>query len=158
MAPTTLGFDTRTLPTSHPTFVSKLKARSQSQKIVPNGAIIAVTVILGVIFIAFALTVIYWRYMAKLDKEEREKHTQIELDRRAKKVKSPTSGSARTHQTAYQPRPRSGNGPSRGQYGEGNDERRFWLTIGTLQARPEAMKRLGRHTETPGRLPIGLRR
>jgi len=129
MAPTTLALNTRTLQTSHATLVSKLEARSQSQKAVPNGAIIAVTVILGVIFVAFALTVIYWRYMAKLDKEERENHSQIELDRRARKVKSPSSSSARTHQTAHQPRPRGGNGPSRGQYGEGNDERRFGLQL-----------------------------
>jgi len=153
----TLAFSNETIPPSHTTLVSKLEARSQSQKIVPNGAIIAVTVILGVIFIAFALTVIYWRYMAKLDREERNEHARIELNRRAKKVDSPSSGSGRTHRTAYQPRPEGGNGRSRGKYGEEN-RWGFWLTNCTLQARPMAMGRPGRHTETQGRLRIGLRR
>ena len=109
-----LASNSGTLPSSHATVMLKLRARSQSQKVVPNGAIIAVTVILGVLFIAFALTVIYWRYTAKLDKEERENHARIELDRRAKNVESPSSGSATTHRTAHRPRSCGGNGPSRG--------------------------------------------
>lgn len=116
MPPMTLTSNNWTLPSSHTTLILKLEARSQSQKAVPNGTIIAVTVILGVLFIAFALTVIYWRYMAKLDKEERKTHARIELDRRAKTTESPSSGSAKTHRTAYQPRPRGGNGPSRGKH------------------------------------------
>lgn len=116
MPPKTLEYNNGTTPSSHATRILKLRARSQSQKVVPNGAIIAVTVILGVLFIAFVLTVIYWRYMAKLDKEDRDKHARTELERRAKNVESPSSGSAKTHRTAYQPRPRDGNGPSRGKH------------------------------------------
>lgn len=157
MPPKLLESNNGTLASFHATLTSKLRARSQSQKVVPNGAIITVTVILGVLFIAFALTVIYWRYMAKLDKEERETHARIELKRRAKNVESPSSGSAKTHRIAYQPRPRDGNGPSRGKHRK-KDGRGFWLTRCTLQARPMAIGRLGRHTEVPGQPRTDLRK
>ena len=96
---------------------SRLVSRSVSQKAVPNGTvntIIAVTVIFGVLFIAFALTVIYWRYMAKIDREDRERHARIELCR-VKKMATSKSSSKEGHVGTRSPRPRGGKGPSRGE-------------------------------------------
>lgn len=118
MAPVILAFRNCVVPWSHTLVLPRIVRRDQSQKAVPNGAIIAVTVILGVIFLALALTVIYWRYMAKVDRLERGKHARMELSRRAKKLDSPSSGSDRTKRNAYQPRPRSRNGRSQGKDGK----------------------------------------
>ena len=95
---------------------SKLVRRGQPQTAVSGGtlnAIIAVTVIFGVIFIAFALTVIYWRYMAKIDREERERHARMEMRRKAK-IESSNPSLEQRQPIANVPRPQNANGRSHG--------------------------------------------
>ena len=160
MAPKTLSLHDETSPSSRANAVSELTRRSQSQKAVSSGTIntvIAITVILGVIFIAFALTVIYWRYMAKIDREERENHARMELSRRAKKLEPPNPDSERRQRIAGQLRPRGGNGRSRGKYQQIGG-RGFWLIGRSLQAHPKATRRLGCRSRSRAHHRPGLRR
>lgn len=112
MAPAALSYRDQTFALPGIVILSRLVPRDQSEKSVPMvsiNTIIALTVILGVLFIAFALAWIYWLYMRKIDRKARLDRERTHKMLRSKTVsrESPDSGSQRRTGPAN---PRSGGG------------------------------------------------